>query len=254
MFYLECNDFDDLYNQVSRLPINKEKELEDCNFKVGSTYYINNLILKTNSCDCSLDLGEFNYTLMKWKVLVNKYIDKDDYILLKQRLIDSTSKTLTFNFKIHIGLKTDLDKTKNRDSCIIAIVFSRNGNKGKWEKATVLWRVAEIYKKFACDLILLNRMFNDLPNLEIKEFILHIVQPFFSSFILSEIIDSKMFSIEEFKNSESFVGQILYSHYLRYYGPEANLSNYHAIRRKQEMKKSGKKLPSIPIDTLKIFD
>ena len=252
MIYLEYKDFNQLYHDLARYPITHEKELEANKdfFIIGASLYINNLIIKTESCDCNLDLADFNYTKAKWTTLVNKYIDEHDYYLLKQRLVESTAKTLTFNFKIHIGLSTDNDQTKNRDSCLVGLVFSRNGNKGAWTNVSIYYRTIEIFKKGAIDLLLFNRMFNDLPNLNLKEYIFHIPQGFYSSFILSELIDSPLFTIEEFKDNDSFIGKKLYNHYIRYYSPDSPLSNYHAIRRKQEMKLTGKKLPSIPKESL----
>lgn len=257
MIYLEYKDFTELYHELSRFPIKHEDEFGDDYFNIGASQYINNLIVKTTSHSlegAQSDLSNFNYTIAKWTTLINKYIDKKDYFLLKERLMSSTAKTLTFNFKIHVGLSTDTDQTKNRDSCIIALVFSRNGNKGPWTIVNIFYRVCEIYKKFACDLMLLNRMFEDLPNLDLKEYLFHIPQPFFSTFILCELIDSDLFTIEEFRDSDSFVCRKLYAHYLRYYGPDAKESNYHAIARKQKMKKEGNKPDPIPLDSLKIFE
>lgn len=255
MTYLEFEDFDQLYHKVSRLPVDMWDNLKDNKdfFTVGASAYLNNVMFSVKSHKCSLDMGNFNYTIAKWTTLINKYIDPDQYILLKQRLIESTTKTLTFNFKIHIGLSSDNDHTKNRDSCIIAMVFSRNGTKGKWTTVNVIWRTAEIYKKWAIDLILLNRMFEDLPNLDLHEYILYLAQPFWSSFILCELIDSPLFSISEFKDKDGFLSKKIYLHYVRYYGPDAELSNYHAIRRKQEMKLKGLKPKSIPISSLEIY-
>ena len=196
MIYLEYKDFTELYHELSRFPIHHEDDFGDFGndyFNIGASQYINNLIVKTSSHSLEgpqADLSNFNYTIAKWTTLINKYIDKEDYFLLKERLATSTAKTLTFNFKIHVGLNTDKDQTKNRDSCIIALVFSRNGNKGPWTIVNIFYRVCEIYKKFACDLMLLNRMFEDLPNLDLQEYLFHIPQPFFSTFIMCELIDS----------------------------------------------------------------
>ena len=241
MIYLEFTDFDNLYHDLTRYPITHEKDLKQNSdfFIIGASLYINNLILKATSCDCHLDLADFNYTKAKWTTLVNKYIDEHDYYLLKQRLVESTAKTLTFNFKIHVGLSTDKDQTKNRDSCLVGLVFSRNGNKGAWERVDIIWRTSEIFKKFGADLILLNRMFNDLPNLNLKEYLLILPQPFFSSFILGELIGGNLFKIEEFDNPDSFICQKINKFYNKFYSEGAALSNYHAIQRKQLQRING---------------
>lgn len=252
MIYLEYKDFDDLYHSFSRLLISDFEKYKNDSFIIGATVYLNNVILKTESCDCTLDMSDFNYTRVKWTTLVNKYIDKDSYFDLKDRLSTSTSKTLTFNFNIHIGRNTDRDKTKNRDSCLVAMVFSRQGNSGEWTSVNIYYRVTEIFKKFAIDLILFNRMFNDLPNLKLNEYIIHIPQPFYSSFILAELMD-KLFDIEEFDQPDNFICYKINRFYEKYYGEDAVESNYHAISRKQKMKKEGIVRDPIPIDSLRIY-
>lgn len=255
MVYLKYDDFGQLYHQLTRYPLTAP-ESEDF-FTIGASQYVNNLVIETDSHNISgpsSDLGNFNYTMAKWSTLLNKYVDNQAYADLKTRLVWSTCKTLTFNFKIHVALPTDTDQTKSRDSCIIAIVFSRNGTSGKWTHVNIFWRVAEIYQKFAVDLLLLNRMFEDLPNLQLSKYALHLAQPFWSTFKLCELIDGPLFSVDEFKDSDSFLGKKMYAHYLRYYGPGAELSNFHAIRRKQEMKLSGKVNKSIPLELLKMPD
>jgi len=251
MIYLKYKDFTQLYYELSRFPLTDPKSTDF--FTIGASIYVNNLVIETESHDLvgpASDLGNFNYTISKWTTLLNKYVDPKDYSDLKTRLTWSTCKTVTFNFKIHVAMPTDTDQTKSRDSCIIAMVFSRNGTKGKWTHVNVYWRAQEIYQKGAADWILLNRIFEDLPNLDLKHYCFHIAQPFWSTFKLCELIDSPLFSVEEFKDSSSFLGRKLYAHYLRYYGPGAELSNFHAIRRKQEMKLSGKVNKSIPLESL----
>ena len=255
MVFLEYKDFNQMYHDFSRYPITHTEDIKnnpDC-FIVGATLYVNNVIIKTSSCDFEMDLSDLNYTIAKWTTLLNKYIDPNDYFDLKERLQTSTAKTLTFNFKIHIGRATDEDQTKNRDSCIIALVFSRNGNSGKWTTVNIYYRVMEIYKKGCVDLMLLNRVFNDLPNLDLHEFIFHIPQPFYSSFILAELM-GKLFDISEFNIPDNFICFKINKFYEKYYGENAVESNYHAIARKQKMKKEGITRDPIPLESLKLFD
>lgn len=252
MIYLEYKDFDNLYHDFSRLLIGDLSKYNDDSFIIGATIYLNNVLIKTTSCDCHLDMADFNYTRVKWTTLINKYINKESYFDLKDRLVTSTSKTLTFNFNIHVGRSTDKDKTKNRDSCLVALVFSRRGNAGPWTSVNIYYRVTEIFKKFAIDLILFNRMFNELPNLEIKEYLFHIPQPFYSTFILAELMD-KLFDIKEFDKPDNFICFKINKFYEKYYGENAVESNYHAIARKQKMKKENITRESIPIESLVIF-
>ena len=254
MVFLEYKDFDQLYHDFSRYPVYHYDECKNDSFIIGATIYLNNVIIRTTSSDCHLDMSDFNYTIVKWSTLINKYIDKSAYFDLKDRLRESTSKTLTFNFKIHIGRNTDKDTTKNRDSCLVALIFSRNGNSGEWTTVNIYYRVGEVFKKFAIDLILFNRMFKDLPNLNLKEYIFHIPQPFFSTFTLAELIGGNLFKIEEFDIPDNFICFKINKFYNKFYGEGAVESNYHAIARKQKMKKENIVRDPIPIDSLVIFD
>lgn len=253
MIYLKYKDFDETYQKLTRFPLQEIKD--ETVFEIGASQYISDLIVETESFEIKgplNNLGNLNYTKMKWNVLLKKYIDNDSYFSLKKRLVESKHKTLTFNFNIHVGDSSTRDQTKNKDSCLICLVFGRNKTSGPWTRASVTWRSSEIFQKFAVDLMLLNRMFNDLPNLDLKNIFLHFAQCFWSSFKLCELIDSPLFSVEEFKNSKTFLGKKLFDHYIRYYGEGAKLSNFHAIRRKQEAKLNHKENAIIPLEDLKM--
>lgn len=131
MIYLEYKDFNELYQEFSRWPFYHTNEVsEEDYFFIGQSIHLNNVVIKSSSFDFNMDLSYLNYTKAKWTQLVKKYVDQREYIELKQRLIESTSKTLTFNFNIHKNLSTDKDKTKTRESCIVAMVFSRKNSDG----------------------------------------------------------------------------------------------------------------------------
>ncbi len=243
MVLLEYKDFDQLYHDLARIPLLEYDKYSDKLVKSGSTYYMDNVIIEAKSYECHIDMSKLNYTIAKWTTLVNRYVYPQDYIKLKQKLVESNKKTCSFNFRHDI---------EGHDACIIALVFTRDNPKGKWDKVSVEYRITDVYKKFAVDLILLNRMFTDLPNLDLKSIILYFPKVFFRIEFLAELIGG-YYQLEEF-NNDSFASKHVTDLWNRYYTPGAELSNYHSISRKQKLKARSEKLPEIPIESLKLFE
>ena len=75
MVYLEYTNFDELYSKLSRLPLLQYDKYQEELILSGSTYYMNNVMIECNDCDCSIDMSKLNYTILKWSTLINKYID-----------------------------------------------------------------------------------------------------------------------------------------------------------------------------------
>lgn len=242
MVYLKYKNFDDLYHTLSRLPLNEYDKYECELIKSGSTYYMNNVLVETPSFECTIDMSILNYTMAKWNTLINKYVDIYQYSRLREKLQENT-KTCTFNFKIH---------NEGKDACIIALVFSRDSTSSPWDSVNIFYRITDCVKKFAVDLILLNRMFSELPNLDIKNIIFHFPKLFFRVEFLTELIGG-YFSLDEF-TEDNFATNHVKDLWNKYYGEGASLSNYHTVARKQKLKKRAEKLPSIPIESLKIFE
>ena len=120
MVVFEFKDFNQLYHDLSRLPCLKYDKYKNELTRTGSTYHMKNVIIHTTSYECDIRMDKLNYTISKWKTLVNKYIDQDDYMKLKERLSKNDKKTATFNFKIHNG---------DKQGCLIALVFTRDDTK-----------------------------------------------------------------------------------------------------------------------------
>lgn len=243
MVYLKYKDFDQLYQNLSRLPFHEFDKYENDLIKSGSTYYMDNVIVETDSCDCTIDMSKLNYTIAKWTTLVNRYVDPHDYLNLKDKLITSNKKTCTFNFKHDI---------EGHDACIIALVFTRENTRGKWDKVSVEYRITDVTKKYAVDLILLNRIFNDLDNVELKNIVFYFPKIFFRIEFMAELIGG-YFSLDEFSN-DTFASKHVTDLWNKYYTPGAELSNYHTVQRKQKLKQRSESLPPLPIESLKLFD
>lgn len=242
MIYLEYKSLDDVHYNFSRLIFNQYEKYKDDLVLSGSTWYLRNVCINIKSPDCTIDMSKLNYTINKWEILKNKYIDFDKWEVFKEKLKTSKSKSITFNFKIH-------DK---KEGCLIAMVLTRINPSKPWTDIKIYYRVTEIFKKFAIDLILFNKIWLDLndSNCKIENLELHIPILFFRIEFLAELIGSGYYTIEEFKNDNGPSNGIRYS-YNRYYGPDAKLVKYHSIQRKQKLKMRREGLPSLPIENLK---
>lgn len=242
MICLEYDSLDKVHHDFSRILFNHYNRLNHELTLSGSTWYMRDVILNIKSPECTIDMSKLNYTINKWEILKNKYIDFDKWAEFKDKLRNSKSKSITFNFKIHEGEK---------DGCLVAMVLTRLNPSKPWTDLTVYYRVTEIFKKFAIDLILFNKIWNDLTtaNCDLKNLQLHIPILFFRIEFLAELIGSGYYTIEEFDKDNPPSDGIRYS-YNRYYGPDAELVKYHSIARKQKMKQRNVKLPELPIESL----
>lgn len=243
MVLFEYKDFDQLYHDLSRVPFHEYDKYQDYLVKSGSTYYMDNVVIESTSYDCTIDMSKLNYTIAKWTTLVNRYVDPQDYLKLRDKLKTSNKKTCTFNFRHDI---------EGHDACIIALVFTRENPKGKWNKVSIEYRITDVVKKFAVDLILLNRMFTDLPNLDLTNITFYFPKLFFRVEFMAELI-GEYFKLDEFSN-DSFASKHVTDLWNRYYTQGAELSNYHSISRKQKLKARSSTLPELPIESLKLFD
>lgn len=243
MIILNFKNFNEMYFSLAKLPFNKYDFYKNYLLKSGSTYYMDNVLVEVSDFYCDIDMSKLNYTISKWTTLKNRYININSYLELKNKLISSNKKTCTFNFRSDV---------KNHDACIISMVFSRNNPNKEWTNVNIFYRIVDAEKKLACDLILFNRMFSELPNLDIKNIIFHFPKLFFRVEFLTELIGG-YFSLDEF-TEDNFATNHVKDLWNKYYGEGASLSNYHTVARKQKLKKRSEKLPSIPIESLKIFE
>lgn len=243
MIQLNYTTLDDVHQRFSRILFNQYLCYEEQFTLSGSTWYMQDVLITVTEPDCTIDMSKLNYTINKWEILKYKYIDFAKWAEFKQRLRTSRSKSITFNFKVHNGEK---------DGCLVAMVLTRLNPSKPWTDCHVYYRVTEVFKKFAIDLILFNKIWHDLENANcnIQKLNLHIPILFFRIEFLAELIGSGYYNIWEFDKQNPPSEGIRYS-WNRYYGPEAEIVKYHSIARKQKMKQRNVKLPALPIESLK---
>ena len=170
MIVKSYKDFTDLFNGILNDIVFHIKEYEDGN--TGTNYYIKPMILKCFSSKCDLNLGDFNYSLIKMKYLVNKYIDLEQLKEFKNHLENCTGTSLTYYFKLK---KPKQGTTTNNGPCLLNVVLTRLSRKSKWNRCFINYRTTEINRRFGADLILFSKFIEELPKCcEIEEIYLNL--------------------------------------------------------------------------------
>ena len=165
MIVKSYKDFTDLFNGILNDIVFNIKEYEDGN--TGTNYYIKPMILKCFSSKCDLNLGDFNYSLIKMKYLVNKYIDLEQLKEFKNHLENCTGTSLTYYFKLK---KPKQGTSTDNGPCLLNVVLTRLSRKSKWNRCFINYRTTEINRRFGADLILFSKFIEELPKCcEIEE-------------------------------------------------------------------------------------
>ena len=152
-------DFTDLFYGILNDITFNIKEFEDGN--TGTNYYIKPMVLKCFSSNCDLNLGDFNYSLLKMRYLVNKYIDLEELKSFKNHLENCTGTSLTYYFKLK---KPKQGTTTDNGPCLLNIVLTRVSRKSKWTRCFINYRTTEINRRFGADLILFSKFIEELPS------------------------------------------------------------------------------------------
>lgn len=170
MIVKSYKDFTDLFKGILNDIVFNIKEYEDGN--TGTNYYIKPMVLKCFSSKCDLNLGDFNYSLIKMKYLVNKYIDLEQLKEFKNHLENCTGTSLTYYFKMK---KPKQGTTTDNGPCLLNVVLTRLSRKSKWNRCFINYRTTEINRRFGADLILFSKFIEELPKCcEIEEIYLNL--------------------------------------------------------------------------------
>ena len=163
-------DFTELFYKLNKFIIEAIELYEDGN--TGTNYYLKPMLLKSYSYNCDLNLGDFNYSSLKIKNLVNNYIDLDELREFKKNLNKHSSTSITFYFKTK---KPKKGTTTDNGPCLLNIVLTRKSRGSKWTRCFINYRTTEINRRFGADLILFNKFIEELPSCcEISEIYIYL--------------------------------------------------------------------------------
>lgn len=215
------NDFSDLFNETLDTII-KDPIIHASN--TGTNLYLQPMVLISKSCDLDLNLGDFDYTITKMKYLVNKYIDINELMKFHEKLKNSSGTSLTFYFKT---IKPKQGTTTDNGPCLLNITLTRETRKSKWTKCFINYRTTEINRRFAADLILFNKIINELPDCcELNQFYLIIPKSYVNLRYLSTQIN-----MDQFENTGIPIFKKMYKEYLKMKDMNNKLSSYKSKKR-----------------------
>ncbi|MGL4253982.1 MAG: hypothetical protein ACRCR2_08060 [Fusobacteriaceae bacterium] len=169
MLYREYKTFGDCFLGINKEALNNP----DIAHYMSSRVLFNNLIIKVDNTNCDgIDLGKLAYKKGKWPHLLRTYVDMDKLKQFYKEIQDAKVTTFSFDFNT---------SDTGKGGCIKSMVFTRNAmGKKKFNSVKIIWRTTELMRKFAPDLIMIARILEQCPMLDLDEIILIIPQAYHS--------------------------------------------------------------------------
>jgi len=192
----------------------------------GSQGFCEDLVIPVKRPVTTLNLYEYAFNpKTKWKHLVRTYIDPDEYYRFWEQMGKVTGTSYQFRFK---------NKLSGNGPCLIAVVLKRNESGALWTRASIIWRTAELQRKFAADLVLIHNFFREAPEeckqlMDIQEVVLYLSQAFQSWRLVGPLV-KRFCSWEEVDTSHDY-GKRVVSNFQRIYAePQPELKFAPAIK------------------------
>ena len=229
-------NFDELFYHFNRDALLNPKEyIESTRQTIG---YINDLVFRCSSYDCSLNMGDFGFKKQKFLRavcdLVDKYKLKEFYKELK-----TNSKCCIFHFKETCGT-------------MVCIVLKRCDNRSKFSSCDVFFKNADLQKDFAVNLIFLNRFLTELPDTcDVKDITLFISQGTFSAQYINGYLEYFDLGYAELDTEHPFIKTMI-GIKNNHFTDKTKISNYNTLRRMQELYFDLYEFPVVRVDELSI--
>ena len=241
MLRKKYNDFDTMFIKLNREFLLHPEIIE---IVLSDSGYVNDVMIKCESYNCTLDLSSFGYKRNKWKHLLNTYIDYEHLLNFKEKLKTVSGLAYTFYFK---------QKKVNNGSCLICIVLTRDKRNGKWNHAKVFYRVTETQRRMAADLVMLNRFFTELDKdvCDVKDVTFFMAQCYCSAKFINGFYDYFGIPRESLDYSYQWINQIR-KDYEKYFTEGAEIHSFQTLARMQKLHFGIDTYESIPIETLSI--
>lgn len=103
--------------------------------------------------DPEFDFGRhFNYTMNKWRQLVNNYLDLKELKEIKEEI-----NILEFNKKFYALALQFSNNHEHGKNCLLSMVFSKRPRQEK-PNIAIFMRASEVTKRLICDLLLFQRI------------------------------------------------------------------------------------------------
>lgn len=224
MLFEKYKNFDEMYMKLNQKFLTHPEIITSI---LSDSGYVENAVIACKSCDCTLDLSTFGYTMGKWGHLLKTYIDYDNLKTFyeKIRTVSGTSYTFYFN-----------QKKVNNGSCLISVVLTRKNRNAKWSNMKVFYRVTETQRRMAADLVMLNRFVNELPEdiCDIQTIVFFCAQIYCSAKFINGFYDYFGIPRESLDYSHQWIKQ-LGKDYERYFQPDSKIHTFQTLARMQKL-------------------
>lgn len=250
MIVKEYKSLDEVLTHCIKDLLFKEPTTEHFDSISGMNGYVYDLFIKANSLECSVDLGDYLYTMSKWKQLLKLYVDKEELVAFADILKNSKSYSQTFYFK-----QKPRSVGHGNGSCLISMVVTRPQRNKPFNRAVITYRTTVLTKQFVCDLVLLNKLATYLNEntdgaCNIQEAALYAPVASVNAFQLS--LYYKNFKVNIKKHPDDYFCAKAIKWREEYFTGKRT-TKFKSFDRLIRYSNSGE-LPSIDIDDLKIFD
>lgn len=214
MKHFNLKDFNEAFFKVNEYYIDNPQQTDGIR---GLQVLYDDIVITTESTNCDkIDIGALGYAKQKWSHLVRTYVDKDKLQEFRDKIEKSGGLSIAYDFN---------RKDSANGSCLREIVLTRTKGKDKpFTKAKIFYRVTELHRRYAADLILLSQILNSLPQVELEQITLFIPQAYHSAHILP-ILDIWGFDFKEIirraeKSGEKNLHRMVMQAWTRSYNPK----------------------------------
>lgn len=195
-------------------------------FMRGGQGFCEDLVMQVKRPVTTINLYDYAFNpKVKWKHLVRTYIDPEEYYRFWEQMRKTSGTSYQFRFK---------NKLSGNGPCLIAIVLKRDESGVPWTRASVIWRTAELQRKFAADMVLIHNFFREAPDeckmlLDIQEVVLYLSQAFQSWRLIGPLVEH-FCTLDEVDTSHEFGKRVVDNFYKVYVEPQPQLKFAPAIR------------------------
>lgn len=208
------------------------------------------VLLKAKTTDFSIDLGKLGYGFAKWPHLVKSYVNLEKMDTFWNKIPSLRGLSWSFRFNEREG---------RNGPCLIAIVLTRDDSKVPFERAKVIWRTAEVQRRWAADLALIHVFFRDMPEecrkyVKLEEISLYLSHCYQSWLHVGPLMHLFGITPDMLDRSHEFCRRVYDSFYRVYASDRQYEYKYSPTRRMVTYYKNllEGKLPKIPVESLSI--
>lgn len=178
------NNLDEAFLWVNRSFLVNPKET--IQFIRGAQGFCEDLIMKVKKPETTINLYDYAFDpKTKWSQLIRSYVNPEAYKAFWEGIKKVTGTSYQFRFN---------NKESRNGPCLIGIVLTRDESKLPFTRAKIIWRTAELQRKFAADMVLIHNFFREIPEdcrdkVDIKECTLYLAQAFQSWRLIGPLVD-----------------------------------------------------------------